>query len=66
MYIFFNKRGVISLRIGVVGLGYVGLTLSIAAADCDLDVYGIEVNPHIKKCLNNNCAHFLSLGWMNY
>ena len=36
------------MRIGVIGLGYVGLTLAIAAADNGVDAYGVEVNRHIK------------------
>lgn len=27
------------MRIGIIGLGYVGLTLAIAAADCGIEVY---------------------------
>lgn len=46
------------MRIGIVGLGYVGLTLGIVAADCGLEVFGVEVNPQIKECLKNNRAHF--------
>ena len=37
--------------IGIIGLGYVGLTLGIAAADCGVVTYGVEINPHIKECL---------------
>lgn len=50
------------MRIGIIGLGYVGLTLAIAAAECGSDVYGIEVNPEIKKCLAENKAHFFEPG----
>lgn len=50
------------LRIGVVGLGYVGLTFSIAAADSGIDVYGVEINSYIKMCLNENRAHFFEPG----
>lgn len=46
------------MRIGIIGLGYVGLTFGIAAADCNIEVYGIEVNESIKECLRNNKAHF--------
>lgn len=46
------------MRIGIVGLGYVGLTLAIAAADNGVEVYGVETNPHIKECLRENRAHF--------
>lgn len=50
------------MRIGVIGLGYVGLTLAIAAADNGVDAYGVEVNRHIKDCLSKNHAHFFEPG----
>ncbi len=46
------------MKIGIIGLGYVGLTLAIAAANKGIIVYGKEVNPHIIKCLKENHAHF--------
>ena len=46
------------MRVGIVGLGYVGLTLGIVAADCGIEIFGTEVNPEIKACLKNNRAHF--------
>lgn len=33
------------LKIGIVGLGYVGLTLAIAATSCGSEVFGMEINP---------------------
>lgn len=53
------------MRIGIIGLGYVGLTLGIAAADKGIEVYGIEVNEHIKECLRDNKAHFYEPGLDN-
>lgn len=50
------------MRIGILGLGYVGLTLAIAASDKGIEVYGIEINPHIKQCLSENKAHFFEPG----
>ena len=50
------------MRIGIVGLGYVGLTLGIAAADCGLEVFGTEINPAVKEALKNNRAHFHETG----
>ena len=50
------------MRLGIVGLGYVGLTLAIAAADSGFDVYGTEINPKILASLNNNHAHFHETG----
>ena len=46
------------MRIGIVGLGYVGLTLAIAAATRGAEVFGTELNPKIKACLAQNRAHF--------
>ncbi|MBQ9538633.1 MAG: nucleotide sugar dehydrogenase, partial [Treponema sp.] len=50
------------MNIGIIGLGYVGLTLGIAAADKGINVYGIEVNQHIKDCLSKGKAHFYEPG----
>ena len=49
-------------RIGIVGLGYVGLTLAIAAADTGFEVYGREINQRIKSALKANHAHFHETG----
>lgn len=53
------------MTIGVIGLGYVGLTLAVAASAHDIDVYGVEVNQHIKDCLKQNKAHFFEPGLDN-
>ena len=50
------------MRIGIVGLGYVGLTLGIVAADCGFEVFGTEINPAVKIALKNNRAHFHETG----
>ena len=50
------------MTIGIIGLGYVGLTLAIAAADHGIMTYGVEVNPYIKRCLAENKAHFYEPG----
>lgn len=50
------------MTIGIIGLGYVGLTLAIAAADHGVITYGMEVNLHIKECLSKNRAHFFEPG----
>ncbi len=50
------------MRIGIIGLGYVGLTLAIAAADAGIEVYGVEISQHIKDCLKKNKAHFFEPG----
>lgn len=51
--------------IGVIGLGYVGLTLAVAASTKGIDVYGVEVNQHIKDCLKQDRAHFFEPGLDN-
>jgi len=53
------------MRIGVIGLGYVGLTLAVAASAKNIDVYGVETNQHIKDCLKENRAHFYEPGLDN-
>lgn len=50
------------MTIGVIGLGYVGLTLAIAAASRKIMTYGVEVNTHIKECLSQGRAHFFEPG----
>ncbi len=50
------------MTIGVIGLGYVGLTLAIAAASRGIETYGVEINNHIKQCLSQNRAHFFEPG----
>lgn len=50
------------MKIGIVGLGYVGLTLAIAAASRGAEVFGTEINPKIKSCLAENRAHFFEPG----
>ncbi len=53
------------VRIGIIGLGYVGLTLGVAAATKGIDVYGVETNQHIKDCLKKDKAHFFEPGLDN-
>ena len=50
------------MTIGIIGLGYVGLTLAIAAATKGIKVYGVEIDQGIKECLKNNKAHFFEPG----
>ena len=50
------------MNVGIIGLGYVGLTLAVVAASKGINTYGIEVNAHIKDCLKNNKAHFFEIG----
>lgn len=53
------------MRIGIIGLGYVGLTLAVAAASREIDVYGIETNQRIKDYLKEGKAHFYEPGLDN-
>jgi nucleotide sugar dehydrogenase len=46
----------------VIGLGYVGLTLSVAMADAGFRVHGVERDPHIRRCLEARQAHFSEVG----
>ena len=50
------------MNIGIIGLGYVGLTLAMAAADAGINVYGVEVSEMIKKSLAKGKAHFYEPG----
>jgi len=45
-------------KVGVIGLGYVGATLSIALASQGLDVVGIERDSKIVNSINNGVLHF--------
>lgn len=59
------QGGTHPMKIGIIGLGYVGLTLAVAAAAKGIDVYGVETNQHIKDCLKENRAHFFEPGLDN-
>ena len=50
------------MRVGIIGLGYVGLTLGVAMANKGIEVHGVETNQHIKACLKNNRAFFYEPG----
>jgi UDP-N-acetyl-D-mannosaminuronic acid dehydrogenase len=53
------------MNIGIIGLGYVGLTLAIGAASKGLNVYGIEIDSTIMESLSQNQAHFYEPGINN-
>ena len=46
----------------IVGMGYVGLTLAVAMAECGFEVLGVEINPTTTKALREGNAHFFELG----
>lgn len=50
------------MNIGIIGLGYVGVTFAAAAMLKGHEVWGIEVNENIKKSLRQNKAHFFEIG----
>ncbi|SCY08356.1 UDP-N-acetyl-D-mannosaminuronic acid dehydrogenase [Lachnospiraceae bacterium XBB2008] len=50
------------MTIGIIGLGYVGLTLAMAACSNHISVYGLELNEHIKDCIRQGRAHFYEPG----
>ena len=45
-------------KVGIIGLGYVGLTLAIAFARRGIQVIGIEKNKKIFDQLKKNKGHF--------
>ena len=50
------------MKIGVIGLGYVGLTFSVVAASKGIEVLALENSDYIKRKLNNKKAHFFEPG----
>ena len=49
-------------RIGVVGLGYVGLTLSLTLADLGFEVLGSDIDPAIRRIISKAQAPFYEAG----
>ena len=49
-------------HIGVLGLGYVGLTLGLTLADLGFKVRGFDINPSVLKALEKGRAHFYEEG----
>ncbi len=49
-------------RIGVIGMGYVGLTLTAAMADKGYEVYGAEIQPEIVDLLSGGKPHIFEPG----
>ena len=49
-------------HIGIVGLGYVGLTLGLTLAGLGFKVKGMDVNPEIMKLLKKRKTHFYEAG----
>ncbi len=51
-----------STKIGVVGMGYVGLTLTAALADKGFTVYGADVSPTVVASLSRGRPHIFEPG----
>ena len=49
-------------HVGVVGLGYVGLTLSLVLADLGFKVRGFDANPAVTRSLRAGKAHIYEAG----
>lgn len=49
-------------EVGIVGLGYVGLTLAAAMADVGFRVVGVEKRPDVAQSIANGQAHFHEKG----
>lgn len=44
-------------KVGIVGLGYVGLPLAVAFAEAGFEVLGFDVNPALAESLNQGVSH---------
>lgn len=49
------------MKVGVIGLGYVGLPLAISAAQSGYTVVGIDSNRELVKSVNNGKSHVLGV-----
>lgn len=49
------------MKIGIIGLGYVGLPLAISAAQSGYTVVGIDLNRELVKSVNNGKSHVLGV-----
>lgn len=57
-----QKSDVRFKQIGVVGLGYVGLTLALTLADLGFRVRGFDTDPRVAKSLRSGRPHFFENG----
>ena len=63
-----NSQGVGSpakYDVGIVGLGYVGLTLATVLAEAGNKVIGVETRPEVVELTNKGIPHFLETGLPN-
>ncbi|MEA3305286.1 MAG: nucleotide sugar dehydrogenase [Candidatus Omnitrophota bacterium] len=56
-----NKLDTKSARIGVIGLGYVGLPLAVSFAEEGFEVIGIETNAKRVKSIKNGRSHIMDI-----
>lgn len=57
-----RRQDVRSQVVCVVGMGYVGLTLSVALADAGLHVFGVEADSAVRTSLQEGSLHFHEVG----
>jgi UDP-N-acetyl-D-mannosaminuronic acid dehydrogenase len=50
------------INVGIIGLGYVGLTLGVALALRGIKVFGVDINEKVIMALNSGKAHFVEEG----
>ena len=50
------------LKIGIVGLGYVGLTLTAAMAECGFEVHGVDTQQRVLETLEQGRPHIFEPG----
>ena len=61
-----NKmNGVINKKVGIMGLGHVGLPLGLTLADRGICVYGFDVNKKVIESLKKGVPHFQEHGLSN-
>lgn len=49
-------------KIGVIGLGYVGLPLAVGFANAGFEVFGIDSDPRKVRNINKGCSDILDVG----
>ncbi|MEU8244824.1 nucleotide sugar dehydrogenase [Nonomuraea sp. NPDC048916] len=49
-------------KVGIVGMGYVGLTLAAALGRRGYTVHGVDANPHVVEALSNGRIHVFEPG----
>ena len=62
MYELLHKSDARFKHIGVLGLGYVGLTLALTLSDLGFKVKGFDIDPRVMRSLKNGTAHFYEKG----